>query len=152
MSGPWRMLRTAPEPNGTEQRALKSGRRKRQKRMPMPESRRQLQKKQRRCGGSPKKGTSASFCLWAETPDRQSCQQGGRYRGARCIVIRRQGCPCGKWKFPPWYDPCEEKSQTGSVKSSAQGTLSQMPSRPRNHGRSPQEQKKQEAGRRSEGR
>ena len=73
--------------------------------MPMPESRRQLQKKQkvrqkeeakenadaRKQKATPKEtekmrrlsqkgGTSASFCLWAETPDRQSCQQGSRYR------------------------------------------------------------------------
>ena len=135
MSGPWRMLRTAPEPNGTEQRALKSGRRKRQKRMPMPESRRQLQKKQRRCGGSPKKeGPPHLFvCGQKHRIGRAASRAAGI--GERGVLSSGgKGVPAGNGN--PLPGMILVKRKTGSVKSSAQGTLSQTPLRPKSPGRS----------------
>jgi hypothetical protein len=119
--------------------------------MPMPESRRQLQKKQRRCGGSPKKeGPLHLFvCGQKHRIGRAASRAAGI--GERGVLSSGgKGVPAGNGN--PLPGMILVKRKTGSVKSSAQGTLSQMPSRPRNPGRSPQEQKKQEAGRRSEGR
>lgn len=153
MSSPWRMLRTAPEQNGAEHRTPKSGRRKsrrhaqRQKIRPMPEDRRQLQKKQRRCGGSPRKEGPLPLFVCGQKHREGRAASGAPGIGERGVLSSGgKGVPTGNGNPLSGMIPVKKEEGDREREELRAGDAEPDAVKAQKPWKKPQEQKKQEEG------